>query len=98
MVQKASGTPLTGEFNRQVAIQVDHIGDGDRRTIAKEEELMIVPDDSIISYQVQPEEGDRRIVVRVSINTIMASLSVYVKEKIYITRYVTGASRDVTNW
>ena len=64
-MERASGSPLEGDFNRQVAIQVDHIGDGDRRTIAKEEELLVVPDDSILTYQVHPEEGDRRIIVRV---------------------------------
>ena len=65
-VQRSDGTQLTGNFNRQIGIQVTHESDTTSLNTSPEQ-LVVVPDDSVVTYQVTPEPGDRHIIVRVSI-------------------------------
>lgn len=62
MVQRSDGTPYQGFLNRQIAVQVFYTGTRSR-TIP--EEKLVVPDDSIVRYTVNPEEGDKKIIIRV---------------------------------
>ena len=65
MVERTDGTPYSSEVNRQIVIQVVHEGE---RTHTPPEEKVVIPDDSIVRYQINPRDGDRHISVRVSEN------------------------------
>ena len=69
-VQRSDGTQLTGNFNRQIGIQVTHESDTTSLNTSPEQ-LVVVPDDSVVTYQVTPEPGDRHIIVRVSVQSVI---------------------------
>ena len=63
MVQRSDGTPYEGFLNRQIAIQTIYEGSNPRSV---NEDKMVVPDDSVVRYTIQPEEGDTKIKITVS--------------------------------